>query len=65
LGRNPGDRDEFILLKELGGLSGVAVPAKLAELKDLPELYPGVCAQNEMARELYRFLGMEEDQKLN
>ena len=60
LGRNPGDRDEFLLLKELGGLSGVAVPAKLAELKDLPELYPGVCAQNEMARELYRFLGMKE-----
>ena len=60
LGRNPGDRDEFILLKELGGLSGVAVPAKLAELKDLPELYPGVCAQKEMARELYRFLGMKE-----
>jgi len=65
LGRNPGDRDEFILLKELGGLSGVAVPAKLAELKDLPELYPGVCAQNEMARELYRFLGMNGVRKIN
>ena len=61
LGRNPGDRDEFILLKELGGLSGAAVPAKLAELENLPELHPGVCAQNEMARELFRFLGREED----
>jgi hypothetical protein len=54
-----------MLLKELGGLSGVAVPAKLAELKDLPELYPGVCAQNEMARELYRFLEMDGGQKIN
>ena len=60
LGRNPGERDEFLLLKELGGLSGVAVPAKLAELKDLPELHPDVCAQDEMARALYRFLGMKE-----
>ncbi|MBP1716743.1 MAG: threonine synthase [Deltaproteobacteria bacterium] len=58
LGRNPGERDEFALLKELGGLSGVAVPAKLAELKDLPELHPDVCAQAEMAQALYRFLGM-------
>jgi threonine synthase len=58
LGRDPGDRDEFVLLQELGGLGGVAVPSKLAELKVLPELHPGVCAQNEMAGELYRFLGM-------
>jgi threonine synthase len=60
LGRDAGGRDEFSLLEELGGLGGAAVPAKLAELKALPELHPGVCAQDEMARELYRFLKMKE-----
>jgi threonine synthase len=65
LGLSPGERDEFMLLKEVGKLSGVAVPAKLAELKVLPELHPGVCGQDEMARTLYRFLGMDGVQKLN
>jgi threonine synthase len=59
LGRDAG-RDEFRLLEELGRLGGGAVPARLAELKDLPELHPGVCAPDEMARELYRFLKMKE-----
>jgi len=58
LGRNPGDQNEFILLEELSEISGLAVPAKLAEIRDLPELHPGVCSQNEMARALYRFLEM-------
>jgi len=63
LGRNPGEKDEFILLEEVGEISGLAVPGKLAELKVLPELHPGVCAQDQMARALYRFLGMDEDKK--
>ena len=63
LGRNPGARDEFLLLQELGELSGMEVPAKLAELKDLPELHAGVCAQNEMAAALDRFLGMEKEKQ--
>jgi threonine synthase len=58
LSREPEDRDEFILLRELGELSGFPVPEKLAELKDLPEVHTEVCVQSEMAEVLYRFLGM-------
>jgi threonine synthase len=58
LDRNTGDKDEFMLLQELSELSGLPVPEKLAELKELPELHPDVCAQYEMAEILYRFLGM-------
>jgi threonine synthase len=58
LGRNPGDKDEFILLQELSELSGLPVPEKLAELEELPELHTDVCAQDEMADVLYRFLRM-------
>jgi len=60
LNRDSGGREEFILLRELSKLGGGAIPAKLAELEDLPELHPGVCGREEMARELYRFLGMKE-----
>jgi len=63
LGRNPGDKDEFILLQELSELSGLPVPEKLAELEELPELHTDVCAQSEMDQVLYRFLGMKGDRK--
>jgi threonine synthase len=58
LDRKPGDKDEFMLLQELSELSGLPVPEKLAELKELPERHTDVCAQDEMAEVLYRFLGM-------
>lgn len=63
LGRNPGEKDEFDLLQELGQLSGLPIPAKLAELEKLPELHKGVCAQDEMDQVLYRFLGVNGDKK--
>ena len=58
LGREPRDKDEFVLLQELAELSGFPVPEKLAELENLPELHTDVCAQNEMGGVLYRFLGV-------
>jgi threonine synthase len=63
LGRNPGEKDEFELLQDLGRLSGLPVPEKLAELEKLPELHTDVCAQDEMDQVLYRFLGMDRDKK--
>jgi threonine synthase len=57
LGRVTASKDEFSLLRELSVLSGQPVPAKLAELKSLPEIHRGVCAQQEMAGVLCQFLG--------
>jgi threonine synthase len=56
LGRDPSGKDEFTLLEELSAISGQPVPAKLAELKSLPELHTGVCAKEEMSRALFKFL---------
>ena len=56
LGRDTSNKDEFSLLRELSLFTGEPVPAKLAELKSLPELHRGVCQQEEMARVLYQFL---------
>ena len=56
LGRDTSNKDEFSLLKELSSLCGQPVPAKLAELKSLPELHRDVCEKHEMATALYRFL---------
>ncbi len=58
LGRVTASRDEFALLTELSVLRGQPVPAKLAELNSLPEIHRGVCAQQEMAGVLCRFLGL-------
>jgi hypothetical protein len=44
------------LLQELSSLIGQPVPARLAELKTLPELHRGVCEKHEMANTLYQFL---------
>lgn len=56
LGRDPSGKDEFTLLGELSAISGQPVPAKLAELKSLPELHTEVCAKEEMSRALFKFL---------
>ena len=56
LGRDISGKDEFTLLDELSAVSGQPVPAKLAELKSLPELHGGVCEKQEMDRALLRFL---------
>jgi threonine synthase len=59
LGKVTSPKDEFSLLQELSALSGKPVPAKLAELKSLPEIHRGVCQKQEMARVLCQFLGLK------
>ncbi len=59
LGRDVSNADEFSLLQELSAVSGKPVPAKLAELQSLPEIYSGVCPKEDMARVLFQFLGAE------
>ena len=58
LGRDTASKDEFSLLRELSVVSEQPVPVKLAELKSLPEIHRGVCAQQEMAGVIGRFLGL-------
>lgn len=58
LGRDSSRRDEFALLEELAKLSGQPVPAKLAELKTLPEIHSAVCGKEEMAQVFRQFLGV-------
>jgi threonine synthase len=56
IGRDTSGKDEFSLLQELSSLIGQPVPARLAELKTLPELHRGVCEKQGMADILYQFL---------
>jgi threonine synthase len=56
LGRDTSGKDEFTLLDELSAITGRPVPAKLAELKSLPELHGGVCEKEDMAGALLQFL---------
>jgi len=56
LGRDISGKDEFTLLDELSTISGQPVPAKLAELKSLPELHGGLCEKEDMVGALLRFL---------
>jgi len=56
LGRNPESLDEFSMLDELSNRVGRPVPAKLAEIKSLPEAHRGVCQKEKMADVLYQFL---------
>ncbi|NWF56502.1 MAG: threonine synthase [Syntrophaceae bacterium] len=56
LGRDTSGKDEFALLDELSTICGQPVPAKLAELKSLPERHNAVCARDEMDRALCQFL---------
>jgi len=56
LGRDISGKDEFTLLDELSAVSGQPVPAKLVELKSLPELHGGVCEKEDMAGALLRLL---------
>jgi threonine synthase len=59
LGRNTAGKDEFTLLEELSAVSGLPVPVKLAELRSLPELHQEICAREEMAEALLKFLGID------
>jgi threonine synthase len=56
LGRDPAPPDEFSMLEEVSKLVGRPVPAKLAEIKSLPEAHAGVCQKDGMAKVLDRFL---------
>jgi threonine synthase len=58
LGRETSGRDEFSLLRELSSVSGQPVPQKLAEIQSLPEIHRGVCERQDMAKVLFRFLGI-------
>jgi threonine synthase len=58
LGRDTSHKEESFLLKELSSLTGQPLPAKLAELKSLPEIHRDVCEKDEMADVLYRFLNI-------
>jgi threonine synthase len=60
LGGNPSGKDEFSLLKELAKITHQPVPPRLFELKSLPEVYKEVCAKDQMAEMLDRFLGIED-----
>ena len=59
LGQDASSEDEFFLLEELSRISGQPVPAKLAELKSLPEIHRRVCEKQGMAKALYQFLGVD------
>jgi threonine synthase len=59
IGRDTSNKDEFSLLQELSSIIGHAVPAKLAELKLLPEIHQGVCEKEEMAKVILKFLGID------
>lgn len=59
LGRDSSGKDEFTLLEELSTVSGQAMPARLAELKSLPEVHTGVCSKEEMSRALSQFLKLD------
>ena len=59
IGRDTSRKDEFSLLQELSSIVGQIVPAKLAELKFLPEVHQGVCEKEGMAKVILKFLGIE------
>ncbi len=58
LGRETSNRNEFSLLEELSLVSGQPVPQQLAELHSLPEIHRGVCERQDMAKVLFKFLGI-------
>ncbi len=58
IGRETSHKDEFALLSELSSIIGQAVPAKLAELKVLPEIHQDVCEKDGMTRVILKFLGL-------
>jgi hypothetical protein len=59
IGRDTSHKDEFSLLQELSSIVGRVVPAKLAELKFLPEVHQGVCEKGGMAKVILKFLGID------
>ena len=59
IGRDTSHKDEFSLLQELSSIVGRVVPAKLTELKFLPEVHQGVCEKGGMAKVILKFLGIE------
>jgi len=58
LGVESSGKDEFVLLEELARISHRPIPAKLAELKSLPEVHTGVGERERMVEVLYQFLGI-------
>jgi threonine synthase len=58
LGRDTSNKDEFSLLQDLSSIIGQIVPAGLAELKSLPEIYQAVCEKEGMTKVILQFLGI-------
>jgi threonine synthase len=58
IGRDTSNKDEFSLLQELSSILGQTVPARLAELKSLPEIHQGMCEKEGMGKVILKFLGI-------
>jgi threonine synthase len=58
IGRDTSNKDEYSLLQELSSILGQPVPARLAELKSLPEIHQGMCEKQGMAKVILKFLGI-------
>ena len=58
IGRDTSNQDEFSLLQELSSILGQRVPARLAELKSLPEIHQDMCEKEGMAKVILKFLGI-------
>jgi threonine synthase len=59
IGIDTSNKDEFSLLQELSSILGQTVPARLAELKSLPEIHQGMCEKQGMANVILKFLGIK------
>jgi threonine synthase len=59
IGRDTSRKDEFTLLQELSAITGQAIPAKLAELRLLPEIHQDVCKKEKMAEVILKFLDID------
>ncbi|MDE6063580.1 MAG: threonine synthase, partial [Lachnospiraceae bacterium] len=58
MGEGSSDIDDFALADALSGLSGVAVPAAVEEIRTAPVLHNHVCDEEEMKAVVKKFLGV-------
>ena len=58
MGEGSSDMDDFALADALSGLSGVAVPAAVEEIRTAPVLHNHVCDKEEMKAVVKKFLGV-------
>lgn len=53
------DPDDFVVIKELEELSGVAIPPAVKEIMDAQIMHNNVCAIDEMEHTVKKYLGLE------